>query len=43
MQNVSTLEFVELEDMSALDDGWDFFRGFSYGVAASLIVLSVAT
>jgi hypothetical protein len=43
MQDASTLDFVELEDLSALDDGWDFFRGFSYGVAASFIVLSVAT
>jgi hypothetical protein len=40
MQNASTLEFVELEEMSAPDDGWDWFRGFSYGVALGLIVLS---
>lgn len=40
MQNAPTLEFVELESMSAPDDGWDWFRGFSYGVAAGFIVLA---
>ncbi|MBB3156860.1 hypothetical protein FHS07_000544 [Microbacterium proteolyticum] len=40
MHMTSTLEFVELDSMDAPDDGWDWFRGFSYGVALGLIALS---
>lgn len=36
-----TLEFVELESMDAPDDGWDWFRGFSTGVALGAIALSL--
>ncbi|MGO4453407.1 MpaA2 family daptide-type RiPP [Arthrobacter sp. RAF14] len=35
------LDFVELESMDAPDDGWDWFRGFSVGVAAGAIALSL--
>lgn len=40
MHTTSALEFVELDSMDAPDDGWDWFRGFSYGVALGLIALS---
>lgn len=32
---------VELEPMSAPDDGWDWFKGFSIGIGAGLIALSL--
>lgn len=40
MDTTSTLDFVELDSMDAPGDGFDWFRGFSYGVALGLIALS---
>ncbi|MFF8188025.1 MpaA2 family daptide-type RiPP [Microbacterium sp. NPDC016588] len=36
----STLEFVELDALDAPDNGWDWVRGFSYGVALGLIAVA---
>ena len=33
MHSTSTLDFVELDLLEAPDDGWDWLRGFGYGVA----------
>ena len=43
MHTISALEFVELDALDAPDDGWDWFRGLSLGVALGLFGLSVAT
>lgn len=40
MHTTSTLDFVELDLLEAPDDGWDWLRGFGYGVAIGLIALS---
>lgn len=36
-----TLDFVELESMDAPDDGYDWFRGLTTGVALGAIALSL--
>ncbi len=40
MHNAPLLEFIELEEMSAPDKGWDWIRGFNVGVAAGFIALA---
>lgn len=43
MHTIPTLEFVELDALDAPDDGWDFIRGATLGVALGLLGLSIAT
>lgn len=41
MNATNDLAFEALEGMDAPDDGYDWFRGFSQGVALGLIALSL--